>query len=341
MSRSKALQYYIVSRLLLAPLQLLTIVTIVFLLLRATPGDPADAILGGRAPEAAKEELRKQLGLNLPIWLQYFNYLLKLLHFDLGTSLTSRGQNVGDIIGQYFPATLELAVFSMAVAVIVGLGVGILSASRPKTYFDLGGRLFGIITYALPLFWAGMLMQLIFSIQLGWFPNSNRFPPNLPTPASITGLYTVDSLLSGNISQFFTSLHYLILPSFTLGILLSGIFERIVRVNLKQTLRAEYVEAARARGVGENKILVAHALKNALIPVITVLGLTFASLLGGAILTEVTFSWPGLANRLYQAISDRDYPTVQGILIFFGAIVVSASILIDILNASVDPRIRY
>jgi len=341
MSRSKALQYYIVSRLLLAPLQLLTIVTIVFLLLRATPGDPADAILGGRAPEAAKEELRKQLGLNLPIWLQYLNYLLKLLHFDLGTSLTSRGQNVGDIIGQYFPATLELAVFSMAVAVIVGLGVGILSASRPKTYFDLGGRLFGIITYALPLFWAGMLMQLIFSIQLGWFPNSNRFPPNLPTPASITGLYTVDSLLSGNISQFFTSLHYLILPSFTLGILLSGIFERIVRVNLKQTLRAEYVEAARARGVGENKILVAHALKNALIPVITVLGLTFASLLGGAILTEVTFSWPGLANRLYQAISDRDYPTVQGILIFFGAIVVSASILIDILNASVDPRIRY
>jgi len=341
MSRSKALQYYIVSRLLLAPLQLLTIVTIVFLLLRATPGDPADAILGGRAPEAAKEELRKQLGLNLPIWLQYLNYLLKLLHFDLGTSLTSRGQNVGDIIGQYFPATLELAAFSMAVAVIVGLGVGILSASRPKTYFDLGGRLFGIITYALPLFWAGMLMQLIFSIQLGWFPNSNRFPPNLPTPTSITGLYTVDSLLSGNISQFFTSLHYLILPSFTLGILLSGIFERIVRVNLKQTLRAEYVEAARARGVGENKILVAHALKNALIPVITVLGLTFASLLGGAILTEVTFSWPGLANRLYQAISDRDYPTVQGILIFFGAIVVSASILIDILNASVDPRIRY
>lgn len=341
MSRSKALQYYIVYRLLFAPLQLLTIITMVFLLLRATPGDPVDAILGGRAPEAAKEEMRKQLGLDLPLWLQYVNYVGTLLRFDLGTSLTSRGQYVWDIIGQYFPATVELAVFSMAVALIVGIGVGTFSASRPGTVFDVGGRLFGIITYALPMFWAGMLLQLIFSVQLGWFPNSNRFPPNLPAPVGITGLYTLDSLLSFNFSQFFASLHHLALPSLTLGVLLSGIFERIVRVNLKQTMKADYVEAARARGIPENKILVAHALKNALIPVITVLGLTFASLLGGAILTEVTFSWPGLANRLYQAISDRDYPTVQGVLIFFGAIVVGASILIDILNAYIDPRIRY
>jgi len=341
MSRSKALQYYIISRLLLAPLQLLTIISIVFLLLRATPGDPADAILGGRAPESAKQELREQLGLNLPIWLQYINYLGKLLRFDLGSSLTSRGQEVWEIIRLYFPATVELAVFSMAVALIVGITVGTLSASRPGTYFDLGGRLFGIITYALPMFWAGMLLQLVFSVQLGWFPNSNRFEPNLPAPSTITGLYTIDSLLSWNFNQFFVSLHHLALPSLTLGILLSGIFERIVRVNLKQTLQADYVEAARARGIPENRILVTHALRNALIPVITVLGLTFASLLGGAILTEVTFSWPGLANRLYQAISERDYPTVQGVLVFFGAIIVSVSILIDILNAYVDPRIRY
>ena len=179
-------------------------------------------------------------------------------------------------------------------------------------------------------------IQLIFSVQLGWFPNSNRFPPNVSPPVTITGLYTIDSLLSGNWNQFFISLHHLALPSLTLGILLSGIFERIVRVNLQQTLQADYVEAARARGIAEKNILFSHALKNALIPVITVLGLTFASLLGGAILTEVTFSWPGLANRLYQAISDRDYPTVQGVLVFFGAIVVAASILIDILNAYID-----
>jgi peptide/nickel transport system permease protein len=341
MSRSKALQYYITARLLLAPLMLWTVTTVVFLLLRGTPGDVADAILGGRAPDSAKEELRKQLGLDLPLWLQYLNYIGQLLRFDLGTSSTSRGQSVWEVIGQYFPATVELAVCSMAVAVIVGIGIGILSASKPGTVVDAGGRLFGIVSYSLPMFWAGMIMQLIFSVQLGWFPLGTRFPTNLPTPPSITGLYTIDSLLSGNINQFFIALHHLALPSITLGILLSGIFERIVRVNLKQTLQADYVEAARARGIPEKKILISHALKNALIPVITVLGLTFASLLGGAILTEVTFSWPGLANKLYEAISLRDYPTIQGILVFFAGIVVIASILIDILNAYVDPRIRY
>jgi peptide/nickel transport system permease protein len=342
MSRSKALTYYITTRLFLAPLQVLTIVTMVFILLRATPGDPVDAILGGRAPEAAKVEMRKQLGLNLPIWLQYLNYLTNLfLKFDMGKSITSRGKSVWEIIGEYFPATAELAVFSIIVAVVVGVTVGTISASRPGTALDVGGRLFGIITYALPMFWAGMILQLIFAVGLDLLPLGTRFPATLDAPLKITGLYTVDSLLRGKFVEFFTAIQYLILPSCTLGILLSGIFERIVRVNLKQTLKADYVEAARARGIPENRILFSHALKNALIPVITVLGLTFASLLGGAILTEVTFSWPGLANRLYEAINERDYPMVQGIMVFFGAIVVTVSILIDILNAYVDPRIRY
>ena len=341
MSRSKALQYYIFSRLMLAPLMLWTITTVVFLLLRATPGDPVDAILGPRAPASVKEALRSQLGLGDPLWQQYLNYMKDLLSFNLGTSITSRGQTVWQIIQDNFPATVELAVFSMTIAVIVGVTVGSLAASHPNTILDAGGRLFGIITYSIPAFWAGMVLQLIFAVQLGWFPLGTRFPVTFPPPQNLTGLYAIDSLLSGNISQFFTTLHYLALPSMTLGILLSGIFERIVRVNLKQTLQADYVEAARARGIPELQILWAHALKNALIPVITVLGLTFAALLGGAILTEVTFSWPGLANRLYQAISDRDYPTVQGIVVFFAAIVVVASIAIDLLNAYIDPRIRY
>jgi len=341
MSRSKALQYYIVARLLLAPLMLWTIITAVFLLLRATPGDPVDVILGPRAPEAAKVALRVQLGLDLPLLQQYFNYLGDLLRLDLGTSLTSRGQSVWEIIQAYFPATVELAIFSMAIALVVGVGVGILSASKPDSVFDVGGRLFGIITYSVPLFWAGMLLQLIFAVQLRWFPLGTRFPATIPAPQGPTGLYTIDSLLSGNLMQFGVALYYLALPCLTLGILLSGIFERMVRVNLKQTLKADYVEAARARGISEGKILWSHALKNALIPVITVLGLTLAAMLGGAILTEVTFSWPGLANRLYEAISLRDYPTVQGIVVFFAAIVVLASIAIDLLNAYVDPRIRY
>jgi peptide/nickel transport system permease protein len=216
-----------------------------------------------------------------------------------------------------------------------------LAAARPDTALDVGGRLFGIITYSIPLFWFGMLLQLIFAVQLGWFPLGTRFPVTLPAPVGPTGLYTIDSLLSGNLTQFFTTLYYLALPCLTLGVLISGIFERIVRINLKQTLQADYVEAARARGIPEARIVWSHAFKNALIPVITILGLTFAALLGGAILTEVTFSWPGLANRLYRAIGQRDYPTVQGIIIFFAAIVALVSIAIDILNAYIDPRIRY
>ncbi|MEB3355840.1 MAG: ABC transporter permease [Synechococcales bacterium] len=339
MSRSKALFYYVLTRLLLAPLMLWTIATFVFLLMRATPGDPVDVALGARAPEAAREALRERLGLNAPLWVQYFRYLGDLLHFNLGTSLDDRP--VVAIIQAHFPATVELAVCSMVVSVLVGIAIGSLAASKPNTPIDAGGRLFGIITYAVPMYWFGMILQLLFAVRLGWFPLGTRYPLTGQAPVGPTGLYLVDSLLHLNPGQFITSLHYLALPSFTLGLLLSGIFERIVRVNLKQTLRADYVEAARARGIPEVRIVLVHALKNALIPVITVLGLTLASLLGGAVLTEVTFGWPGLAGRLYEAISQRDYPVVQGILVFFALIVAIASILIDILNAWVDPRIRY
>ncbi|WP_421659091.1 ABC transporter permease [Leptothermofonsia sp. ETS-13] len=341
MSRSGSLRYYIAARLLLAPLMLWVITTVVFLLLRATPGDPVDALLGPRAPQAAKDELRGQLGLGKPLWFQYFDYMGALLRLDLGQSLISQGQSVWEIIQKFFPATVELAFFSLAIALVVGITVGMVSASRPDTVLDAVGRLFGILTYSVPLFWFGMLLQLIFSVQLGWFPLGTRFPINIPAPDGPTGLYTLDSLLHGNLTQFLTSLYYLALPCLSLGTLISGIFERIVRVNLKQTLQSDYVEAARARGIPESRILMNHGLRNTLIPVVTILGLTFAALLGGAILTEVTFSWPGLANRLYRAIAQRDYPTVQGIVVFFAAIVALVSILIDILNAYIDPRIRY
>jgi peptide/nickel transport system permease protein len=337
----RALQYYIISRLFLAPLMVWTITTVVFLLLRATPGDPVDAMLGPRAPESQKALMREQLGLNDPLWVQYLNYLQGLLSLNLGTSLSSRGQAVWDIIQDFFPATAELAIFSMAIALAIGVSMGILAASRPNTPLDAGGRIFGIVTYSVPLFWVGMLFQLVFSVQLGWFPLGTRYPVSAIPPEGPTGLYTIDSLLSGDVSAFGLSLFYLILPSFSLGLVLSGIFERIVRVNLKQTLKADYVEAARARGIPERQVLLNHALKNALIPVVTVLGLTLAAMLGGAVLTEVTFSWPGLGNRLYEAISLRDYPTVQGIIVFFAVVVVVASIAIDIINAYIDPRIRY
>ena len=318
-----------------------TIVTLVFFLLKATPGDPADAFLGNRASDEVKADLRKQLGLDRPVYVQYFSYLFNLLQGDFGKSITSSGKEVLTVIQENFPATLELAIGSMLIAFVVGVTVGTISASRPGTISEVGGRLFGIISYSLPIFWVGMLLQLVFAVQLNIFPLGGRFPANLTPPVKITGLYTIDSLLHFDLASFFVSLHHLALPCLTLGVLLSGIFERIVRVNLKQSMKAEYVEAARARGIPEQQILISHALKNAMIPVITVLGLTTASLLGGAVLTEVTFSWPGLASQLYEAISNRDYPTVQGIMVFFAAIVVIASIAIDLINAWIDPRIKY
>jgi len=338
-SRSKALFYYVSTRLLLAPLMLFTITTFVFLLMRATPGDPVDVALGPRAPEAAREAMRERLGLNAPLWVQYLAYMGRLLQLDLGTALDNTP--VTQIIAQHFPATVELAVCSMIVSVTVGLAVGSLAASRPNTPLDVGGRLFGIITYAVPMYWFGMLLQLLLAVKLRWFPLGSRYPLSAQPPEGPTGLYLVDSLLQVNLGQFGTTLYYLALPSITLGVLLSGIFERIIRVNLKQTLRSDYVEAARARGIPEIRVVLVHALKNALIPVVTILGLTFASLLGGAVLTEVTFGWPGLAGRLYAAITERDYAVVQGVLVFFAVIVAIASIVIDILNAWIDPRIRY
>lgn len=339
MSRFKALQYYLLTRILLAPLMVFTITTIVFLLLRAIPGDPVSADLGTKATAAQKAEILAQYGLDLPLPQQYFNYLGGLLHFDLGLSKSSRP--VLDIILSLFPGTAELTIYSLIFALIVGVAAGLMSSIRPGSGLDLAGRLFGIITYAVPIFWLGMLLQVIFSVQLGWFPLGSRFPAALPPPDGPTGLYTFDSLLSGDLSAFVIAIHHLFLPCASLGLVLSGIFERIVRVNIRQTLQSDYVEAARARGIPEHRVLAFHAFKNALIPVVTVFGLVFAAMLGGAVLTEVTFSWEGLGGELFRAIQGRDYFLVQGIIVFFSIIIVIASILVDLINAYIDPRIRY
>ena len=340
-NRWRSLLYYFLTRLALAPLLLWAVSSLVFVLMRATPGDPVDAILGAKAPLEVKNALRVKLGLSGSWAEQYSRYMGDLLKGDLGESLTTSGTKVTEIIANFFPATAELAIYSMAIALIIGVSIGAIAAIKPNTGWDLFGRLFGIITYSLPLFWIGMVLQLFLSVQLGWFPIGTRFPATLMPPPRITGLLTVDALLSFDISAFLISLQYLFLPAFSLGLVISGIFERMVRVNLKDTLGSDYVEAAIARGIKPQFILINHALKNALIPVITVMGLTFAALLGGAVLTEVTFSFPGLANRLFQALTARDYPVVQGVVIVFALIVVVVSIAIDLLNAWIDPRIRY
>ena len=339
--RWQQIRNYVLVRLLLAPVMLWTVVTLVFLLLRATPGDPVDAIYGGRAPAPVKEALRVQLGLDQPLFVQYLAYLGQLLRGDLGTSLTEPGRSVGEIIGAYLPATVELGLAGFLVAAGLGVGLGLMTGSRPESSpLAIGGKVFSLVSYAVPLFWLGMLLQLWLSVNWRWFPLGVRFPVQEMPPAGVTGLYVLDSLLAGNWRQLRIALHHLALPSVTLGVVLSGLLERMVRVQVRAQWRGDYVEAARARGIPVQWLLGHHVLPNALIPVVALLGLTLASLLGGAIVTEVTFSWPGLANRLYEAINLRDYPTVQGIVVFLAVVVVVLSILIDVLTAFIDPRVR-
>ena len=229
---------------------------------------------------------------------------------------------------------------ALVIAAVLGLAVGFSGIARPEGRLDLAGRLYGIGTYALPPVWAAMVVQLVFAVWLGWLPVGGRFPPTL-VPPSGTGFYLLDSLRAGSWSQFAASLRHLVLPAATLGVLLSGIFDNALRLNLRRALRSDYVEAARSRGLSETRVVLRHALPNALLPVLTITGITVASLIGGALLIEVTFSWPGIAFRLQEAIGQRDYPVVQGIVVVVAALVVAVSVVVDLLVALLDPRINF
>ncbi|MDA0718488.1 MAG: ABC transporter permease [Cyanobacteria bacterium] len=343
MSRRRALLRYLAARLALAPLMLWLIASLVFLLLRVAPGDPIDALLGTRAPESARTALRIQLGLDQPLLHQYGSFLGKLLHGDLGASLTNQ-EPVTAVIRQSLPASLELGVVALLLAAGIGLAVGFSGIARPEGKLDLAGRLYGIGTYALPPFWAAMVVQLVFAVWLGWLPVGGRFPPTLLPPQG-SGFYLLDSLSSGLATgeweQLLGSVRHLVLPAATLGLLLSGIFANALRLNLRRALGSDYVEAARSRGLGEARVVLRHALPNALLPVLTITGITVASLIGGALLIEVTYSWPGIAFRLQEAIGQRDYPLVQGIVVVVAGLVVLTTVIVDLLVALLDPRVSF
>jgi peptide/nickel transport system permease protein len=339
MSRRRDLLAYLASRLALVPVMLWLIASLVFLLLRVAPGDPIDALLGTRAPQEARDALRQQLGLDQPLLVQYGHYLADLLRGQLGESLTNQ-EPVTAVIGRSLPASLELGLVALLIAAVVGLAVGFSGIARPEGKLDLGGRLYGIGTYALPPFWAAMVVQLIFAVWLGWLPVGGRFPPTLEPPSG-SGFYLLDSLLAGGGPPFWGALRHLVLPASTLGLLLSGVFANALRLNLRRALDSDYVEAARSRGLSERRVVLRHALPNALLPVLTITGITVASLIGGALLIEVTYSWPGIAFRLQEAISQRDYPVVQGIVVVVAALVVAVSVLVDLVVALLDPRISF
>ena len=339
MSRRHHLWGYLLSRLAFVPVMLWLIASLVFLLLRVAPGDPIDALLGPRAPQAAREALRQQLGLDQSLPVQYGQYLNDLLHGQLGTSLTNQ-EPVTAVIARSLPASLELGLTALLIAAVVGLAVGFSGIARPEGKLDLSARLYGIGTYAMPPFWAAMMVQLVFAVWLGWLPVGGRFPATLIPPEG-SGFYLLDSLLQGNGQQFWGAIRHLVLPASTLGILLSGIFANALRLNLRRALDSDYLEAARSRGLSESRVVLRHALPNALLPVLTIAGITVASLIGGALLIEVTYSWPGVAYRLQEAISQRNYPVVQGIVVVVASLVVAVSVLVDLLVALLDPRVKF
>jgi peptide/nickel transport system permease protein len=336
-----SLRTYILTRIALALPTVLILLTMVFLLMRVAPGNPIQAALGGHVPQEQIEKREHRAGYDKPILEQYVNYLGDAFTLNLGNSLTDH-QPVSEIIANNGAATVELTLSAFLVAVVVGVSIGLVAGRWRDTPWDVSGRMFGIVVYAAPVFFTGFLAQLLFADVLGWLPVSGRASPEitatLPQP---THFFLVDSIIAGDPNAFWDCFLHLILPAVTLGLLVSGVLIRLVRVNLMQTMRGDYVEAARARGLSERRVVLHHAFRNALVPVITVAGLQFALLLGGAILTEETFNWPGIGFQLVRYLNERDYIAVQGIITVFALAVVAVSVLIDLINAFVDPRVRY
>ncbi|MEM3104425.1 MAG: ABC transporter permease, partial [Candidatus Bathyarchaeia archaeon] len=333
-----SLRVYIARRVLLAIPMILILLTVVFLVMRVA-GDPVSAMLGAHAPKEQIEKMKEKLGLNAPLHIQFLDYLWKILHLDLGRSLIWGQRPVLEEIMEHFPATLELSISAFLFGVIIGILTGTFSACRYGKLIDHFFRVYGIVTYAIFIPWLGIFLQLIFGVYLGWLPTSGRIDP-LMAPKTITGLYVLDSLLTFNIPSLISAVRHLILPTVTLGFYLSGIFTRLTRAHMLNVLQRDYILAARARGLSERRVIYKHALKNAFIPILTMMGLQFAALLAGAILTETTFSWPGMGTFLTERILYRDFTTVQGTIVFFAILVVLVSLIVDIIYVYIDPRIR-
>jgi peptide/nickel transport system permease protein len=340
-TKGTSLRRYALIRLALVLPMIFILLTLVFLLMRVAPGDPISASLGGHAPPSQIAEIKAELGYDEPLYKQYLTYLGQIARGDLGTTITDR-RPVTDIVRDNGMATLELTFYAMLVAIVVGVTLGLLTGRYRDTWIDGGGRLFGIVIYAMPVFFLGLMAQLFFGSYLGWLPTSDRASPIVQaTMETHTGLYTVDTLINGDWDAFVDSVKHLILPAVTLGLVTAGVFIRLIRVNVIRTMKDDYIEAARARGIDERSVVYQHAFRNALVPVITVVGLTVALLLSGAVLTETTFNWPGIGHTLLTYLQNRDYAAVQGIIVVFALVVVIASVIIDFVNAYVDPRIRY
>ncbi|KQL48939.1 peptide ABC transporter permease [Brevibacillus choshinensis] len=334
-----ALLSYSIRRILMLIPVLLGMSIVVFSIIRAIPGDPALTILGEKASPKAIEDLREVLGLNNPWYVQYFDYLKQILSGDLGVSLHS-GASITQEIGPYLAATTELTIVSMLFAVIIGVNAGILSAWKQNSWFDYSAMLIALIGVSMPIFWLGLMEQWFFAQELKWLPSVGRDNSRNPVEA-ITQFYILDTLLAGQWDQLWEVIKHLILPGVALGTIPMAIIARITRSSMLEVMRADYVRTARAKGMAQFWVVYKHALKNAMIPVLTVIGLQTGLLLGGAVLTETIFGWPGVGRYIFTAIGNRDYPVIQSGILVIATIFVLINLLVDLLYAFIDPRIKY
>lgn len=341
-SRFSLLKYLGVRFLLIFP-TILILVTMVFIVMRLV-GDPITASQGGKLSAEQLQELITRAGYDRPIFVQYIEYLGKVATGDFGTTLTDN-RPVIQLLSTYGVATLELAVYALIVAFLVGFPLGMIAAKKRDTVTDAGLRLFAILAYATPVFFVGLLLKLVFAVAIPILPVAGRVGVRselaLAKMDGGTGFYLIDAISLGNQAVVADVLRHAILPATALGLLTAGIFLRLVRTNMISTLNADYIDAARSRGVSETTLVTKNAFRPALIPIITVVGMQIALLLGGAVLTETTFEWKGLGFQLAQYLSARDYVAVQGIVALLAVIVALTNFLVDAIVALVDPRVKY
>jgi peptide/nickel transport system permease protein len=328
---------FIIRRILVVIPTLLGVTIVIFSMLAITPGDPAELLLGERATEDSLEAMREYLGLKKPLYVQYWLFIKRVAKFDLGETIWTR-QKVSEEIMDRFPATIELAFAAMIISSFFGVLLGIISAAKQYSWFDYASMLGSLLGVSMPVFWLGLMLMLLFSLTLGWFPMSGRLGVDIDL-TTITKFFILDSILTRNWAALKDALMHLALPSMALSTIPLAIVARMTRSSMLEVLRQDYIKTARAKGLSEVKIVFKHALRNGLIPVVTVVGLQFGILLGGAILTETVFAWPGVGKWLFDGVVKRDYMVIQGGSLLVASTFVMINLIVDVLYAIINPRI--
>jgi peptide/nickel transport system permease protein len=331
---------YLIHRLIALIPVVIGVTILVFIISHAIPGDPARMMAGQKASREAVENIRISHGLDKPLPVQYLRYLAGLVQGDLGFSIRNH-RPVADDLKDFFPATLELTLSALALCLMVGVPLGVVSAVRRNKLTDHLTRVFSVFGVSTPVFWLGLMLLLLFYRHLGWLPGSGRIDVVLTGPHKITGLYLIDSLLAGDWPLFLNALSHIILPAFCLSYVYLAIVTRIVRSSMIAVLGQDYITTARANGLSEIVVVVKHALKNSLIPTVTIVGLSFGELLGGAILTETIFAWPGMGKYVVDSVNFLDFPAIMGFTLVAALAYMLINLAVDVLYAVLNPRIKY